>query len=137
MSWLDHWFGTAPKTDEEIRVERKKTVIEGLHPRQREFHDSLKGASQTEVILVLEKRIHDLEQIVYAKTQVPEIDIPLPIAEEPVIEEPIEVPVALKVRKSSKLVKMPQPDPLTPSEIFSDVSVVTTQSKPKGKGKTK
>ena len=106
MSIFSSWFGAG--TPDPYMVRKDKFIAE-LDERQREFHEMNKGASQTEVILVLEKRIHDLEHIVYSMRQIPTlVDVVLPD----------EVPVVEKVKKPKKKKKVlmadivPAPEPV-------------------------
>ena len=105
MSFISSWFGGGTPDPYDVR---KDKFIAELDERQKQFHEMNQGASQTEVILVLEKRIHDLERIVYSMRQIPTlVDIVLPD----------EVPVVEKVKKPKKKKKVlmadivPAPEP--------------------------
>ncbi len=60
--WFRTWFPPKEKSEDQIYKERKEIFLEDLDTRQHIFHENLRGASWTEVVLVLEARIYALEQ---------------------------------------------------------------------------
>lgn len=100
MSWLDHWFRTE-LSEEQIYKNRKTAFVAELDTRQAYFYDHLNGASQTEVILLLEARLYDLEQEVRRLKEAPVLtDVVLPAKPKsprkpgPLSPEAVPIPIA-------------------------------------------
>lgn len=55
------WFGDNGDEYEEYLV-TKSQFLDKLSPRQLAFHNSMRGRSDIETIMVLEERIYNLEQ---------------------------------------------------------------------------
>jgi hypothetical protein len=54
-------ISTKPATESEYDV-RKKEFMSNMDERQYQFHESIRGASLTEIVATLEKRIHETEE---------------------------------------------------------------------------
>lgn len=62
MNIISKWFRDRLNNDPtHIYNMRKENFISSLDAEQKQWHESMKGASTTEVILRLEKRIRELE----------------------------------------------------------------------------